>query len=304
MKPTLLILAAGMGSRYGGLKQIDPVGPSGETILDYSVFDAIRAGFGKVVFVIRRDIETAFKEAIGNRYSGSIAIDYAFQALTDLPKGFRVPEGREKPWGTGHAILSAAGVAREPFTAINADDFYGADSFKLIGERLAAAAVDSTEFYMCGYVLKNTVSEHGTVSRGVCSVDPTGHLSGVVEMTKIELTDNARSARNLNEDGSSTPLSASAIVSLNMWGFTPALFPRLRDRFEIFLKTRGAEMKSEFFIPSVVDDLIKSGQARVKVLETPSRWFGITYREDKAKVMASVADLVEQGVYPKKLFRG
>jgi dTDP-glucose pyrophosphorylase len=301
MKPTLLVLAAGMGSRYGGLKQLDQVGPSGETIIDYSIFDAIRAGFGKVVFIIRRDIEKAFKEAIGSRYEGKIKVDYAFQQLDALPEGFSVPEGREKPWGTGHAVFCAKDLINEPFAVINGDDFYGRDGFKLLADYLYNAEDgEKADFSMCGFIMRNTLSDNGSVSRGVCEVNSDGNLSQVVEHTKIER--NGKAAKSFIEDGTVIDFTGDEIVSMNMWGFTPSLFGYMENMFIDFLKERGNEMKSEFFIPLVADTLIKQGKADVKVMTSKDEWFGITYREDKPAVVASIKELVEQAIYPEKLF--
>ena len=301
MKPTLLVLAAGMGSRYGGLKQLDQVGPSGETIIDYSIFDAIRAGFGKVVFIIRRDIEDAFKEAIGSRYEGKIKVEYAFQQLDALPKGFSVPEGREKPWGTGHAVYTARELINEPFAVINGDDFYGREGFQLLADYLSQAKDgDKADFSMCGFIMRNTLSDNGSVSRGVCEVDEKDNLTEVVEHTKIER--NGNGAKSYLEDGSVVDFTGDEIVSMNMWGFTPSLFEHMHEMFVEFLKERGQEMKSEFFIPLVADTLIKQGKAEVKVMTSQDEWFGITYREDKPAVIESIKELVAQGVYPNKLF--
>lgn len=301
MKPTLLVLAAGMGSRYGGLKQIDPVGPRGEIIIDYSVFDAIRAGFGKIVFVIRPDIEAEFKTVVGSRFEGFIEVAYAFQRIDDLPVGLGVPEGRKKPWGTGHAILSAKNIINEPFAVINADDFYGRSGFELLGKRLAAAEDgDKADYSMVGFTLRNTLSENGTVSRGVCEIDGEHKLIEVVERTDI--AKNGDAACFIDDNGVRTDLTADEIVSMNMWGFTPSIFENLERMFEEFLNERGGELKSEFFIPTVVDTLIKNGTAMVEVLESGDSWFGITYPEDKPLVVKSVARLTAAGVYPEKLF--
>lgn len=301
MKPTLLVLAAGMGSRYGGLKQLDQVGPSGETIIDYSIFDAIRAGFGKVVFVIRRDIETAFKTAVGSRYAGKIEVDYAFQQLDALPEEFSIPEGREKPWGTGHAVLVAKAVINEPFAVINGDDFYGRAGFQLLADYLSTATDgDKADYCMCGFVMRNTLSDNGTVSRGICELDPDGNLREVVEHTKLER--NGNGAKSLMDNGSTVDFTGDEIVSMNMWGFTPSLFDNMTAMFSKFLEQHGNEMKSEFFIPLVADTLIKQGKATVKVMKSADEWFGITYREDKPQVVASIKALVEQGEYPAKLF--
>lgn len=299
MKPTLLVLAAGMGSRYGGLKQLDQVGPSGETIIDYSIYDAIRAGFGKIVFIIRKDIEAPFKESIGKRYEGKIAIEYAFQELNKLPLGFSVPPQRQKPWGTGHAVLCARDVIHEPFAVINADDFYGANGYQLLAGCLSQAEDGVKAAYcMCGFILRNTLSDNGTVSRGICKINE-GYLASVTETTRIER--NGRAARNI-EEGAQCDLTGDEIVSMNMWGFTPSLFGHLERLFVEFLKTSGQKEKSEFYIPSVADTLIKEGKAEVKVMESRDSWFGITYREDKDNVVNSIRALVAKGDYPEKLF--
>ncbi|WP_176013457.1 sugar phosphate nucleotidyltransferase [Victivallis sp. Marseille-Q1083] len=303
MKPTLLVLAAGMGSRYGGLKQLDQLGPSGETIMDYSIYDAIRAGFGKVVFIIRHDIEKEFKDVIGKRYEGRIAIDYAFQSLDDLPAGFSVPEGRQKPWGTGQAVYAARDVVREPFAVINADDFYGADGYRKLAEYLSRAEDKNGigDYCMCAFVMRNTLSENGSVSRGVCEVDASGDLTKVVEHAKIERAADGRIVSTL-EDGSAVDFTGEELVSMNMWGFTPSLFGRMEALFSAFLQERGRELKSEFYIPFVADALIHRRQAQLKVLTSADAWFGITYREDRPHVVASIQALVDRGVYPAKLF--
>lgn len=303
MKPTLLVLAAGMGSRYGGLKQIDPVGPSQEIIIDYSIFDAVRAGFGKVVFVIRKDIEETFKECVGSRFKGIIDVEYAYQELNELPAGFAVPEGREKPWGTGHAILMAADLIKEPFAVINADDFYGKSGYKLLADYLSQASDGAmAEYCMCGFMLRNTLSEHGYVSRGICETDSEGYLQDVEEITRIEKDGDG--AKYNAADKTEVRLTGNEFVSMNMWGFTPSIFERLKEQFVEFLQKNGSELKSEFFIPTVVNNLIKSGKTRVKVLESGDSWFGITYKEDKPAVVESVARLVEDKVYPNPLFGG
>jgi dTDP-glucose pyrophosphorylase len=294
----LLVLAAGMGSRYGGLKQMDPVGPSGETIIDYSVYDALRAGFGKLVFVIRKDFEQAFKEVIGARFEKRVAVDYVFQDLNDLPAGFSVPAGRAKPWGTGHAILTAAGVIHEPFAVINADDFYGAGGYRVLAQHLKSG---SPELAMAGFVLRNTLSQFGSVARGVCTVSKDGYLEDVVELTKIEC-DGAH-AKNTDAAGQVTPLTGDEVVSMNMWGFTPRLFDQLRDHFVKFLQSSSSDLKSEYFIPTVVNELIMAGEARVKVLHSNDSWFGITYRDDHPRVVASINSLIHDGSYPEKLWR-
>ena len=296
-KPTLLVLAAGMGSRYGGLKQVDPVGPGGETIIDYSIFDALRAGFGRLVFVIRKDIEAQFREVVGSRFEQRVPVDYVFQELDKLPAGFSVPEGRSKPWGTSHAILMAADAIKEPFAAINADDFYGRQSYELLAKHLTSGTSD---YAMVGFILRNTLSDFGSVARGICRVDAQQHLQSVVELTKIEK--DGKGARDTGTDGQVTQLTGDEAVSMNMWGFTPALFPQLRSRFESFLKKNGGNLKSECYIPSTVNELVTAGDARVKVLRTGDSWFGVTYREDRPRVVESIQKLIAGGAYPGKLW--
>lgn len=296
-KPTLLVLAAGMGSRYGGLKQIDPVGPHGETIIDYSIFDAMRAGFGKLVFVIRKDIEQQFREIVGVRFEKRIAVEYAFQELDKLPSGFTVPAGRTKPWGTTHAILMAENVVKEPFAAINADDFYGQNAYKVLAQHLTAGTPD---YAMVGFILKNTLSDFGSVARGVSRVDANHYLTNIVEMMKIER--DGTGAKNTEADGKITKLSGDEAVSMNFWGFTPALFPQIKEEFDKFLKRAGGEQKSECYIPATVGDLVTSGRARVKVLRSPDSWFGVTYREDRPTVVESIRKLIVKGDYPETLW--
>jgi dTDP-glucose pyrophosphorylase len=296
-KPTLLVLAAGMGSRYGGLKQIDPVGPGGETIIDYSIYDALRAGFGKLVFVIRRNIEAPFKETIGARFEGKISVEYVFQELDSLPPGFAVPSHRTKPWGTGQAVLAAADVIHEPFAAINADDFYGVNSFRVLAEHLCSGCAD---YAMIGFILRNTPSEHGGVARGACRVGTDGFLQSVTEITKIEKDGNG--AKYTDAAGVTHQLAGDEPVSMNMWGFTPTLFGHLREQFAGFLKKHRQEEKSEFYIPAVVNELIIAKRERVKVLPTPDSWFGVTYREDRARVIENIRDLIGRGHYPEKLW--
>jgi NDP-sugar pyrophosphorylase family protein len=303
-KPTLLILAAGMGSRYGGLKQVDPMGPHGETVLDYSVFDAKRAGFGKVVFVIRKDFEEEFKTKVGSRFDKHIPVEYAFQSLTDLPAGFTVPEGRVKPWGTSHAVLAADGLIHEPFAMINADDFYGQDAFaKLAADLNQPRPSDGKEHYsMVGFQLKNTLSEHGSVARGVCT-SKNGKLASVTEMTKIVKTPTG--ARNEENPDKPVELTGNELVSMNFFGFTPSLFPQLRKAFTDFLgelDKHGGPLKAECYIPKVVDQFINANIADVDVLETTGSWFGVTYPEDKAIVVASIKKLVDAGEYPAPLW--
>ena len=295
MKPTLVIMAAGIGSRYGGLKQIDPVGPSGEIVLDYSVYDAIQAGFGKVVFIIRPDIEEAFKEVIGHKLDGKIKVEYVFQSLDKLPAGFSAPEGRTKPWGTGQAVLMARPVVKEPFTVINADDFYGRQSFQTIAKRLMATDVHSTDFCMVGFYIKNTLSPYGGVARGWCDVH-NGKLSHIVERYNIE----RKADGVIRYDGGE--MADDDMVSMNTWGFTPRLFDFLERGFEEFLAQKGAELKTEFFLLEVVDGMIQRGNASVAVLPTNEKWIGVTYADDKPQVMAGIRALVDAGVYPENLW--
>lgn len=299
MKPTLLVLAAGMGSRYGGLKQIDPMGPSGETLLDYSVFDSLRAGFDKAVFVIRPDFAEAFRARVLARFAGRIETALAWQTLDALPDGFSVPPGREKPWGTSHAILCARDVVAGPFAMINADDFYGRDAFAVMGRRLANLDAGSTRYSMVGFTLAGTLSEHGTVTRGVCRTDAAGHLTDIRELTDVGRTAAGFQGR---DDGTIVPLSGSEPVSMNLWGFTPAIFPQLEAEFRRFLTARGTEPGSECYIPTTVGDLVRDGQATCEVLPTTSTWFGATYAEDKPLVQASLARLVAAGEYPPNLW--
>ncbi len=295
--PTLLVLAAGMGSRYGGLKQIDPVGPAGETIIDYSIFDALRAGFGKVVFVIRKDIEDAFRETVGRRFEKRVPVDYVFQSLDAIPPQFKVPEGRTKPWGTTHAILAAADAIHEPFAAINADDFYGAESYRELARHLTSGSPD---YAMVGFILRNTLSDFGSVARGVCRVNGDDTLQTIVELTKIERDGNG--ARNTDADGNVTRLSGDEPVSMNMWAFAPRVFGQLHQRFEEFLEKSGSDLKAECLIPNTVGALVLDSEARVKVLRSRDSWFGVTYREDRPRVIESIRALIASGAYPEKLW--
>ena len=289
---TLLIMAAGMGSRYGGLKQLDAIGPSGETIIDYSVYDAIKAGFNKVVFIIRKDFEQEFKSKITDKYEGQIQVEFAFQDLNDLPDEFTCPEGREKPWGTGHAILSARNVINEPFIAINGDDFYGRESFKVVADYYRKGA---NSFSMVAFKLDKTLSSFGGVTRGLCTVNDE-KLNTVIETADLEKTDyGVSSNRDIELDGTEP-------VSMNVWGFTPILFKYLEEKFVEFLSENGTEMKSEYLIPSVVNELIQSGQETVHVLRSGATWFGVTYKEDKPYVEGEIEKLVNKGEYPGKLF--
>jgi len=296
MPKTLLVLAAGMGSRYGGLKQIDPVGPGGETLMDYSVYDALRAGFDKVVFVIRHDIEQSFKEKIGQRYERRVQVEYVYQELNSLPAGFVVPPSRKKPWGTAHAVLVAARVIQEPFAAINADDFYGAESFRLLGQCLSS----TSDYAMVGFVLRNTLSEFGSVARGVCRLGPDSFLQNVVELTRIER--DGAAAKYTDSAGTVHPLTGDEVVSLNLWGFQPQVFQQLEREFVQFLKTHHDNEKAEFFISTEIDQLVGRGESKVKVLRTPDSWFGITYREDRPTVVSGIERLVRNGIYPQKLW--
>ena len=298
MKPTLLILAAGMGSRYGGLKQMDELGPNGESIIDYSIYDAIEAGFGKVVFVIREDFAEAFKERFEGRLKGKIETEYVYQALDDLPEGFTVPEGREKPWGTGHAMLMAKDVIKEPFGIINADDYYGKEAYKQAVDFLITSS-DPNEYAMLGYPLDQTLSEHGTVSRGICEVDENDNLIKIVERTKIGWEGDK--IYFYEEDGK-TEVAGDVPVSMNFWAFKPEFFPLLEQEFIKFLKEKGTELKSEYYFNIAVDNLIKAGVATTKVLKTKSQWFGVTYQEDKPKVQAKFNELHAAGLYPDKLW--
>jgi len=301
MPPTLLVLAAGMGSRYGGLKQLDPMGPSGETLLDYSVFDALRAGFGRIVFVIRHAFEADFRERIGRRYEGRADIGYVFQEMDVLPAGFSTGE-RMKPWGTGHAIWCAREQVRGPFAAINADDFYGAAAYEELGRFFAKSAPPESglEFAMVGYRLGRTLSDHGSVARGVCQVDAGGFLTGVREC--VGLTKEGTGARLQRPDGSEEKFRGDETVSMNFWGFTPAIFPMLEGRLEQFLRERSNDPKAEFYIPEAVADMIKAKAARVRVLQSDGDWFGVTFPEDKPIVVAALERLVAAGEYPRDLW--
>ena len=302
MKPTLLVLAAGLGSRYGGLKQLDKLGPNGETIIDYSIYDAIRAGFGKVVFVIRKDIEDDFKEVIISKLAGKIEVDYCLQELEYLPEGFELPVDRKKPWGTGHAILMAAEKIHEPFGVINADDFYGADAFKVLAEFFATLKSNEENLYsMVGYDLCNTLSDFGSVSRGVCESDEENYLLTVTERTQIERSHNSIAYKD--QKGDLMFLSAQTVVSMNFWGFTPVIFKQLSERFSAFLKENIQNLKSEFFIPSVVNSLIETKETRVKVLHSSAPWFGITYHADRELAVTKIKNLVAEGVYPENLWK-
>jgi hypothetical protein len=289
-----------MGSRYGGLKQMDPMGPNGETVLDYSVFDALRAGFGRVVFIIRRDFEDAFRAGIGHRFAGIIDVDYAFQSLNDLPGGFTPPEGREKPWGTTHAVWCARDLVDGPFAVINADDFYGRDAYLRMADYFRHADASPGRYVMIGYPLENTLSEHGSVNRGICRSNPAGLLEEVEEIINISRDDDGV-VRGSNEAGDRVVVPAGSPVSMNFWGFTPDFFPAAEQGLRDFLARRGGEMKSEYYIPAAVDAMIRSGTAVCRVLDTTAQWFGVTYPQDKPHVVASIASLVAAGEYPARL---
>lgn len=298
---TLVIMAAGMGSRYGGIKQLEPVGPSGEIIMDYSIFDAMQAGFNKIVFIIRKDLEKDFNEVIGNRIARQVKAEYVFQELDVLPVGFAKPDGRTKPWGTGHAILCCKDVVREPFAVINADDYYGKEGFKIIYDFLNAEKCQKTLYCMAGFILGNTLSENGGVTRGICKVDKEGILQEIVETSGIIRVGDHAAAKG--STGEEIAVSLESVVSMNMWGFQPGLFEELQAGFHDFLSELPAkEQKKEYLLPEVIGDLIKSRRVNIKVLKTSDRWFGVTYKDDKASVVKSIRSLVDKGVYPVKLF--
>ncbi|MDR0712494.1 MAG: nucleotidyltransferase [Prevotellaceae bacterium] len=301
MKPTLLILAAGMGSRYGGLKQMDAVGPGGETIMDYSIFDAARAGFGKVVFVIRKDFETAFRDVFEKRFGSAIEVDFVLQAIDKVPQGYAYNTERTKPWGTNHAVMMGASAIHEPFAVINADDFYGKESFYILAKFLSEVDGKKNLYAMVGYRLSNTLSNSGAVSRGICEKSDDDLLASVVERTHIERLGGKPSYKDAN--GIFNTLDKDVPVSMNMWAFTPEYFEYSDYYFKEFLKENGQNPKSEFFIPYVIDKLIQSGTAKVKVLDTSAKWFGVTYAEDKPTVIMKINELVNKGVYPDSLWK-
>lgn len=305
-KPVLVIMAAGMGSRYGGLKQIDPIDGDGHIIMDFSVYDAVRAGFEKVIFIIKRENEQAFREAIGDRLSRFIQVSYVFQELDNIPEGFTVPEGRVKPWGTGHAVLSCIDEIDGPFVVINADDYYGVRAFQMAYDFLTDPEAEDTagRYMMVGYRLENTLTENGYVSRGVCVTDDEGYLRGINERTHIEKRGDG-AAYTENEGASWTELPADAAVSMNMWGFSADILEELKKRFVVFLEENLEKnpLKCEFFLPFVVDELLEEKKATVKVLKSADKWYGVTYKEDKPMVMAAVQNLKDQGLYPQKLWQ-
>jgi len=301
MKPTLIILAAGLGRRYGGLKQLEAVGPSGETIMDYSMYDALRAGFGKAVFVIRPDMEAAFAETIGRRYEKHIPVAYAFQRLDDLPDRFSAPPGRTKPWGTGQAVLAVQNQVHEPFAVVNADDFYGANSFAALAGFLQEGDRGNVPTYaLVGYTLRDTLAEAGSVNRGCCRCTPDGWLESITEIIGLER--HGRDARYTDESGTEQVLSGDQPVSMNTWGFRLGFFNQLRECFENFLEQNGTSDTAEFYIPIAIQDLMRTGRARVRVLPTTDTWCGVTHPEDKPRVVRMINDLVNRGSYPKRLW--
>ena len=303
MKPTLLLLAAGMGSRYGGLKQLDGLGPNGETIMDYSIYDAIQAGFGKIVFVIRHDFEKQFREQVISKYEGHIPVDVCFQSLEDLPEGFSVPEGRTKPWGTNHAVMMAKNIIKEPFCVINCDDFYNRDCFLVMGKFLAELPENATNQYaMVGFRVGNTLSDNGSVSRGICSTDENNNLTTVVERTEIMRVNGPVCYKD--ENGEWVAVEDNTPVSMNMWGFTPDYFEHSEEYFKEFLADPKniSNLKAEFFIPLMVNKLINEKTSTVQVLDTTSKWFGVTYAADRQDTVDRIQKLIDEGVYPSKLF--
>jgi len=303
-EPTLVVMAAGMGSRYGGLKQIDPIGPNGEIIIDYSIYDAVRAGFKRVVFIIKKELHETFKEVIGDRISKYIEVDYAFQELSDLPAGYEIPAERVKPWGTGHAVMSARKIVDGPFAVINADDFYGPGAFTALYDFLSTVDDDAKDvfpFALAGYTVENTLTENGTVARGVCEIE-NGFMTNITERTKIKKF--GEHAKFTEDDGATwEDIAPGAIVSMNTWGFTSAMMGELEKRFGAFLDKALVEnpLKGEYFLPSVVDALIKEGKASVKVLETGEKWYGVTYKEDRPGVQAAIGSMMG-AKYPAKLW--
>jgi hypothetical protein len=302
MKPTLLVLAAGMGSRYGGVKQIDPVGPAGEAIIDYSIYDAIRAGYGRIVFVVRKEIEADVRDFFAGKFDDRIDVAYVHQDLSDLPAGFSVPEGRTKPWGTCHAVLAARDVIDAPFAVINGDDFYGRQALATMARYLTDLPVDGTDYAMVGYRLARTLSQNGTVSRGIVTHDSGGWLESIEEHTKLKGTDDV--VVSLTDDGETrATFDGSEATSMNLFGFTPAAMAQFGDEFATFLAAHGGEPKSEFYIPYAMNRLKEAERARMKVLRSDSEWFGVTYREDRPEVVARIRALVDAGIYPDSLWQ-
>ena len=306
MDTTLMVMAAGIGSRFGGgIKQLEPIGPNGEIIMDYSIYDAMEAGFNKVVFIIRKDLEKDFREVIGNRIEKVIDTAYAFQEMSDLPEGFRVPEGRKKPWGTGQAVLSAKGLVNGPFCVINADDYYGKEGFQVVHDYMVKdMKQDSDAFDMCmaGFILKNTLSENGGVTRGVCRADDRGILTDIEETFEISMDRNGVMTAK-HENGEPAVVTPDQYVSMNLWGLPESFLDVLDDGFREFLKERGTELKSEYLLPGVIGKLIAEGKGTVRVLPSHDRWFGVTYKEDKEYVVASMKKLIAEGKYPEKLWK-
>lgn len=302
---TLVIMAAGIGSRFGGgIKQLEPMGPNGEIIMDYSIYDAKAAGFNKVVFILRKDIEEDFREIIGQRIEKVIDVDYVFQSLDDLPEGFSAPADRKKPWGTGQAVLCCKGVVNEPFAVINADDYYGKEAFRKVHDYLVGERTTDKVYDMCmaGFILKNTLSDNGAVTRGVCVVDENEYLAQVVETSGICMTPEGTIAHE--DNGSDMEITPDQHVSMNMWGFTPGFLNELETGFKAFLEEiPDGEVKREYLLPTIVDQLIKADKASVKVLETRDKWFGVTYKEDKESVVSAFKKLIADGVYPADLWR-
>jgi NDP-sugar pyrophosphorylase family protein len=303
MKPSLLILAAGIGSRYGSLKQMDRFGPSGETLIDYSIFDAMRAGFRKVIFIISKIMENEFKEIFFKKYPDEIEVDYVLQRLEDVPEGVKIPPGREKPWGTTHAVLSAASKINEPFAVLNADDFYGANSFRIIFSHLSSLSKNEEEAYcIVGYRLSKTLSEHGPVARAICELDEKGYLKSIVERLKIKKIENKIFYQD--EEGRLIEIKGDPMVSMNMMGFSASVFPHLKLCFEKFIQEHSQNPNAELYLPNVVNEMIKAKAAKVKILSSDEDWFGVTYKEDKAKAIKKIEELVKRGIYPRNLWKG
>ena len=305
MNTTLVVMAAGIGSRYGGgIKQLEKMGPNGEIIMDYAIFDAKRAGFNKVVFIIRKDLEKDFREIIGNRIEQVTDVDYAFQELSDLPAGFTVPADRKKPWGTGQAVLSVKGLVNEPFAVINADDYYGPEGFRVLHEYMTTKmdlTSDKLDMCMAGFILKNTLSDNGTVTRGACQVSPDGYLTDVTETYGIRMENGILKAED--QDGNPRSVSPDQFVSMNMWGLPPAFLAELEEGFPKFLAAlKPGDIKKEYLLPTIINNCIKSGKGSVQVLPTHDKWFGVTYKEDKPVVVESIRKLIADGVYPEKLY--
>ena len=303
-RPTLVVLAAGLGTRYGGkagLKQVDPVGPNGEIIMDYSIYDAARAGFAKVVFVIKREMEENFRENIGRRVSGVMETAYAFQELDDLPAGYTVPAGRVKPWGTAHAVLAARHAVDTPFAVIGADDFFGRGTFQVMGEYLSRVDPDSEDFAMAGFAIENTVTANGHVARGVCETE-NGYLRSVTERTHITLTSDGKPQYSLDDGVTNIPIPLGSVASMNVWAFTPRIFGELEQGLSAAIDGMADPVKGEYYLPSAVDALIRAGRATVKVLHTDERWYGVTWQQDKPAVVEAIAGMVRRGVYPEKLW--